>query len=181
MTKYIDNEYGQVCISTGEVIDLRESLHISSSSTTSHGNYNSTTTHSTHSTTTLKIAIKEVDGTEQHLSLGESLQIGMRNGNKVSVGWFVPKGKKNGPYVFAYNHDTRELKSKKVPAAGQAVGCLLAVIIVLGLMSLFAGPFAIVGLLFLGGAAYWGYQIKTKSDAMTASVMEEFEKIRASG
>ncbi|MBU7581189.1 MAG: hypothetical protein KAF27_12130, partial [Porphyrobacter sp.] len=65
MTKYIDTEHGQICISTGEVLELRESLHISSSSTTSHGAYNSSTTHSTNSTTTLKLAIKETDGNEQ--------------------------------------------------------------------------------------------------------------------
>lgn len=180
MTKYVDTEYGQICISTGEVLEYRESVSIQSTATTSHGAYNSSTTHSTSSTSTLKVAMREKDGTEKHVSLGESLQVGIRAGNKLTVIWFVPTGKKTGPYVLAYNHDTRDLRKDRVPVLGaQIFGCLLALGIVLGIGLLFAGDLSILGFLVLGGLGFWIFKLKQKGDAIMQLVNAEFELVRS--
>lgn len=178
MTKYVDMEYGQICISTGEVLELRESVHISSSSTTSHGAYNSSTSHSTSSTTTLKLAVREADGTEQHLALSEALQVGIRTGNKVTVIWFVPKGKKSGDYVLAYNHDSRDKRVRRVSVFNQTQGCLtvLAFIAVIGLFF----TLSIIGLLLLAPVAWWLYKKKQQVDAIMERIEAEFEIVRNS-
>lgn len=174
MTKTIQTERGEIYIYTGEVIDLRETLHVTHSSTTTQHQYSSRTTHSTSSSTTLKLALKQADGSEKHVELDEKLQIGVRPGNKVSVMSYFPQGIDEGAYALAYNHDTGDKRTKRVLVIGKSAGCLAVATFFIGIFTLMF----FVGFFVLGALAWWGMKRKNESDAIMAEIEQAFETIR---
>ncbi len=147
---------------TGEVIDQSTSTHTQS---TLHANNQVTTYTDSYS----NLFVKGKDGEERSLQVA-NMNIGVRQGNTVSLLWGIKKGREKGDYIAVYNHDTKAIhhirKGNNDTAGPMGYNMLLIVgvlIGVLGAASLIGGDFwSIITVAIGAGLIYWIYKRQKK-------------------
>ncbi len=172
MPRQVPVRKGKLLISTGEVLDLRETTHINSWTSSDGSGYRRS---GTSSSNTLKLALQETEGRERHIELGEELMVGVRTGNTVSAIWYIPEGKNEGPYLAASNHDTGERRFIRKDIAGKNAGCMWLFLVLGGLLLSTVG----IGIIMLGVAIWLFIVEKKRQDEIYATIKSEMAQEEA--
>lgn len=173
MSRRISTQYGDVFIATGTVLEHGKTVHEQTMERTEVVGYAHRTTRTTTSTSTQEIALREDDGTEHIGSLPEHLMLGLRNGSRATLAWFVPTGSQYRIYAAAANLDTGEIRRVGLHNSNKTVGCMIAGI---GILLLAVGG---LGIIILGGLGWWWHKMKKRTEAVMAIVDVEISKENA--